>query len=150
MEISVVKARLATAARAVERPFDEAGDLQCFGYVPNDIDPPCFYAGEATIDPNVTFGDDDIVEIICRLLTSTADDEAGQLLLDKYLARKGDSSVRAALLAARGAPGQAALDGACDDFNIQRVAGYRLYRVGERTFYGAEITIRAIGDGEED
>lgn len=151
MDISIVKTRLAAAASTVAAD-PGAGKLNCYGYVPNDVDPPVFYAGEATFQHNITFGDVDQVEITCRVLTSTADaiGDVGQALLDKYLRRKGVFSIRAALLAARGAPGEMALDGACSDFNIQRIQGYRLYRVADKTYFGAELIVMAIGDGESD
>lgn len=154
MDISVVKARLATAAATVD-PIDlgngNAVQLVGYGYTPDSPETPCFYAGETTFQHNVVFaGNVDQVEITCRVLTSAIEDKTGQLLLDRYLRRTGGVSVRAALLAARGTPGQLALDGACSDFNIQRIQGYRLYRVGEgRTYFGAEIIVMAIG-GQED
>lgn len=149
MDISVVKARLAAAAATVDT-VDPVGKLTCYGYTPDDPEIPCFYAGETTFQHNITFaGDVDRVEITCRVLTSTNEDLAGQRLLDRYLRRTGGTSVRAALLAARGAPGQLALDGACSDFNIERIQGYRLYRIGEgRTLFGAEIVVMAIGGSE--
>ncbi|MER7002209.1 hypothetical protein ABT297_04060 [Dactylosporangium sp. NPDC000555] len=149
MYVALVRQRLAAAAATVVLP---AGlpKLQTFGYVPADIDPPCFYAGEAEYNPLTDFGATDTVTITCRVLTSTVDDEAGQLLLDQLLRRTGPTSVRAALERARGAPGQHALDGACDDFVVTRIAGYRLYRVADRAHFGAEITVKAVGDGTED
>lgn len=149
MDISVIKARLAAAAATVSAD-PVAGKLVGYGYTPDGPDIPCFYAGETTFQHNVTFGAVDQVEITCRVLTSTSDDEAGQRLLDKYLRRTGPFSIRAALLAARGDPGELALDGACSDFNIVRIQGYRLYRVGAETaLFGAEIIVMAIG-GQED
>lgn len=149
MDISVVKARLATAAATVDAD-EGAGQLVAYGYTPDNPEIPCFYAGETTFQHNVTFaGDVDRVEITCRVLTSSDEDLTGQRLLDRYLRRTGGMSVRAALLAARGAPGQLALAGACSDFNIERIQGYRLYRIGEgRTYFGAEIIVMAIGGSE--
>lgn len=148
MDIQLVRTRLAAACTGVVASSGEK--LNCFGYVPDAITPPVFYAGEITLDPNGTFGGFDQVEVTCRVLTSHADDAEGQRLLDEYLRRTGSSSVRAALLAARGAPGQYALSGACDDFNIKAIQGYRLYRVGTEVFFGAEIVVSVYGDGSGD
>lgn len=145
MDISAVREGL---AGAVEAHCQEATGIQCFGYVPETINPPTFYAGEATINNLSTFGQTDEVEIVCRVFTSTADDREGQRLLDQLLRRTGPTSVREALALARGGPGEAALGGACDDLVVVRIQGYRLYRIAETEFYGAEILVRAIGDGD--
>jgi len=141
----VVKRELANAVTVAEIP-----DLDAYPYVPDAPHPPCFYPGEVTIDPNQSFaptpGGHDEAEIVCRLLVDGGDDADGQAALDRYLSRSGPYSVRAALYVARGAPGQAALNGACDDFVITRIDGYRkIPGPGEGLFYGAQITIRLIG-----
>lgn len=143
MNISTVRDELAAAARGI-------ANLTCTGYVPDSVAEPHWYAGEVEIDVNNAFGAGgyDVARVTCRLLVSRADDQAGQGLLDQYLSRTGDKSIRAALNAARGAPGQLALNGACDDFAIDRIQGYRLYQVGEVQYYGAEIIVRVIGSGE--
>lgn len=141
MDISRVRQGIADAAASV------AG-LRCFGYVPDSITPPVFYAGEVEIDPEQTFGPMDKVQITCRVLVSRSDDRTGQKLLDGFLKRTGPTSIRAALAAARGAPGQAALGGVCDDMHVRRIQGYRLYRIGETAYFGAEIIVEAIGDGD--
>jgi len=148
VDISLVRTRLAAAVESVVASSGET--INCYGYVPDSVTPPVFYAGEVTINPNGTFGGDDIVDITCRVITGHSDDKEGQRLLDEFLRRTGNSSVRAALHAARGAPGQYALNGACDDFSVQAVQGYRLYRIGSEVFFGAEIIVRAIGDGSGD
>ncbi len=148
MQIQLVRERLATAVEAVRGSNGEV--LQCFGYTPDAVTPPTFYAGEVTINPNGTFNGFDTAKIVCRVLTSHSDDMEGQRLLDEFLRRTGDSSIRAAILAARGAPGEYALNGACDDVNVDAIQGYRLYRVGTEVFFGAEIVVNAIGDGEAD
>jgi hypothetical protein len=148
MNIVNVRQGLADAVAAVSV---DGVKLETYGYVPDNPSIPCFYAGEVTIN-NLTFGEEaghDDVEIVCRVLTSRASDRNGQLLLDALLSRSGAGSIRAALWNARGEPGEYALDGACDDFGIRQIRGYRLYQVGSDTFYGAEIVIRAIGNGSE-
>jgi len=148
VDISLVKTRL---AEAVESVTAESGEtINCFAFTPDAITPPVFYVGEVTINPNGTFNGFDTADFVCRILTSHADDKEGQRLLDGFLRRTGPSSIRAALHAARGGPGEYALDGAADDLNISAIQGYRLYRVGSEVFFGAEILVRVIGDGTDD
>jgi hypothetical protein len=45
----------------------------------------------------------------------------------------------------RGAPGQQALSGACDDLHLQRVQGPRLFNIGEAAYYGLEFTVFVMG-----
>lgn len=122
--------------------------LNVFGYCPDAIPEPCFYAGEAEIDFDRAYqrGMDDM-QITCRLLVSRADDRAGQAALDAYLAGSGSKSIKAAVEAARGAPGQPALGGLAHDLHLVRVQGYRMYQVGDVQYYGAELIVRVIGEG---
>lgn len=141
MQISTVRTELANAASAIE-------GLTCYGFTPDAIAEPCFYTGEVEIEANNSFGGYDVARITCRVLVSRADDQAGQKQLDDFLSRTGERSVRAAILAARGEPGEAALNGAADDLSIDRVQGYRLYKVGEYQYFGGEIIVRVIGSDE--
>lgn len=124
-------------------------ELTCLPYLPDAVPEPCFYAGEVEIDFDRTYqrGMDEI-ELTCRLLVSRGDDLAGQARLDSYMAGSGPLSVKAALDAARGAPGQAALGGLADDIHLRRVQGHRLYQVGNVMYYGAEFIVRIIGRGD--
>ncbi|WP_328465532.1 hypothetical protein OHA21_43835 [Actinoplanes sp. NBC_00393] len=143
MEPSVVKKALAAAVRAKSIP-----QLECYSYSPHAPTVPAFTIGEVSINPHETFRGMETYDVTCSVLTSTADDEAGQELLDKLLAKSGTYSVREALLDARGAPGELALDGAADDLSIERIDGYRMlaYAGQDSTYYGADITVRVIGD----
>jgi hypothetical protein len=142
MNIYQVKTELAAAVRAAEIPY-----LDTYAFAPSKPSVPCFYVGEVSIDPNNTFGAGcDVAEVTCRVLVSSAEDADGQKLLDQYLSRTGDHSVRAALLEARGEPGVAALNGAADDLKIVRIDGYRMLTdPGNDTYYGADITVQVIG-----
>jgi hypothetical protein len=141
MDVSLVKAELAAAVAALNIP-----NLDCYAFVPAKPSVPCFYTGEVLIEPNNTFRGSDVADVTCRVLTSTADDADGQLLLDRYLSRSGTYSIRAALLAARGAPGQLALNGRADDLSIVRIDGYRMLVDPENgSYYGADLTVRVIG-----
>lgn len=140
MDVSRVRQELANAAATIT-------GLRCFGYVPDSVSPPCFFPAEVDIEPNQTFSGSDKAFVTCRVLVSRADDRSGQKLLDELLSRTGSKSVRAALIAARGLPGQLALNGAADDLSIERIQGYRQYQVGsaEETYFGAEIIVKVIG-----
>ncbi|MEV0227982.1 hypothetical protein [Nonomuraea sp. NPDC050786] len=140
--MGAVRKGLADAVR------DRTPSLNCFGYVPDSVPEPCFYAGEVDITFDRTFGRGlDEIEVTCRLLVSRADDRSGQAALDRYLAGSGPHSVKAALVAARGAPGEPALGGLCDDLHLMRVQAYRMYEVGQVLYYGAELVVRVIGRG---
>ncbi|GIH69443.1 hypothetical protein [Sphaerimonospora thailandensis] len=143
MDVGAIRQALADAVSAAAIP-----GLSCFGYVPDSVPVPCFYAGEVEIDFDRAFGRGlDEVRVTCRVLVSRADDKSGQAALDAYLAGSGPGSLKTAIEAARGAPGVPALGGLAHDVHVVRVQGYRLYTVGEVEYYGAEITVRVIGKG---
>ena len=148
MDVELVRQRLADAVKAGVVLPDV--DLQTFGYVPDQVDPPCFYTAEVEIDPNIVFGPKDQFILRCRVLTSTQDDKAGQQMLDRLLRRKGPTSIRKVFHEQRGGPGVLALGGAADTLNLQKIDGYRLYKIGVDNYFGAEFRILIIGDGEED
>jgi hypothetical protein len=62
-------------------------------------------------------------------MVSRADDLSGQATLDALLSGSGPASLKAAIEAARGAPGQAAPGGAADDLQVVRAQSYRLYEM---------------------
>lgn len=152
MEISEVKAALAAAVQAADINIPGAGRLECYAHSPMAPNVPAFTCGQVAIDPLGTFGPSgpgmETLDITCSVLTSTADDDSGQRLLDKLISKDGPYSIRQALLVARGGPGQAALDGAADDVWVVRIDGYRMLEYGgpEATYYGADLTVRVIGD----
>lgn len=142
MQIARVKRELAAAVEAAG-----IARLECYGFSPSAPAVPAFTVGAVVIDPNTTFGGADTAEITCTVLTSMADDLDGQDLLDTLLSRDDPQSIRAALLAARGEPGELALNGAADDVHVLRIDGYRMVAYGgdDSTYYGADITVRVIG-----
>lgn len=135
MDIAQVRQGLADNANTVE-------GLRCFGYIPDSAAPPVFFAGEVEVTFDRTFGRglDDLM-IRCRVLVPSADDRAGQALLDRYLAGSGEWSIKEALESER------TLDGACDDLHVVRVTGYGRYEFNESNYLGAEFTVRVIGEG---
>lgn len=141
MDIALVRTRLAEAVSTIT-------GLKTFSYVPDSMPEPAFMVGEVEIEFDRTFGrGQDEMTVTCRVLVSRADDRSGQSKLDGYLAGSGLLSIKAALEAARGAPGSPALGGACDDFRVERVLGYQVYTVGDARYYGADFIVRVIGSG---
>lgn len=145
MQYDVVKAALRDAVDAANIP-----ELDAYAHCPDEPHPPCFYPAEVVIDPNGSFGPTaggfDTADITCRILASGGDDADGQRRLDRLLSRTGTYSIRAALLAARGAPGAEAIPGQADDFWITRIDGYRMVPgSNETSWYGANVTVRVIG-----
>lgn len=147
MQIAEVREALAIAASAVVLPSG-VRKLTCTGYTPDAIAEPHFFVGEVSIEFDKTFGRGlDEVEVTCRVLVGRQDDRAAQKVLDALLSGAGPASLKQALEAARGAPGEAALGGLADDFHVVRVQGYRWYEHAGVQYVGAEIIIRVIGDG---
>jgi hypothetical protein len=139
---------IASVRQALADAADTIAGLNCYAYTPNAVAEPAFVVGEVSIDFDEAFGRGmDRLTVACRVLVSAADDKSGQGNLDAYLAGSGSSSVKAALEAARGAPGSLALSGAADDLRVMRMSGYRMYQVGDDHYYGAEFTVLVIGSG---
>ena len=147
MEASAIRAAIADAARAVVLP-EGIGKLTCTGYVPDAVTAPHFFCGEYTVDYDRAMRRSlDEVELTCRVLVSRADDRAGQRILDGLLSGSGPSSLKAAIEAARGAPGEYALGGLAHDLHVMRMQGYRWYEHNGIDYVGAELIIKIIGEG---
>ncbi|WP_327180457.1 hypothetical protein OG599_35190 (plasmid) [Streptomyces sp. NBC_01335] len=145
--MSAVRAAVADAARAVALP-DGLPKLTCTGYVPDAVTAPCFFTADYTVDFDKAMGRAlDEVELTCQLLIGIADDRASQRLLDALLAGSGPASLKAAVEAARGAPGEFALGGLAHDLHVTRVQGYRWYEHQGTQYLGAQLTIKIIGEG---
>ncbi|GGZ80261.1 hypothetical protein ACFOOM_07585 [Streptomyces echinoruber] len=147
MQISAVRDAIAAAARAVVLP---AGipRLTCTGYTPDSVTEPHFFVGEVEVTYDRTMGRGlDQLDFTCRVLVGRQDDRAGQRVLDALLSGGGPASLKAAIEAARGAPGQPALGGLADDLHVMRVQGYRWYEHQGTTYVGAELVIKVIGSG---
>lgn len=141
MDIFAVRTAIADAASAaVSTP-----SLTCTGYAPDAITEPHFFVGDYTIDYNQTYRGSETVEFTCGLMVGRPDDLSAQKLLDGYLSRSGPASIKAAIEAARGAPGQAALGGLADDLHVTRGQSYRFYEFAGTQYLGAELIIKVIG-----
>lgn len=145
MDLELVSQRLAVLGKNAE------GIRAADAFVPDSVTVPHFYVGEVRLDYDQTYGGLMDVQFICVVLTATTDDRAGQKSLKSFMKRSGPTSIKAALEAGRGEPGEAALDGACDDLHVKGVQAHRIYRVGDANYYGAQWTVRVIGtDSEEE
>jgi hypothetical protein len=147
MQISEVREAIAEAARAIVLPAG-AGALTCTGYTPDAVTEPHFFVGEVEVNFDKAMGRGlDELSITCRALVGRGDDRAAQKVLDGLLSGAGPASLKAAIEAARGAPGELALGGLADDLHLQRVQGYRWYEHNGTQYVGAELIIRVIGKG---
>ncbi|AVH58664.1 MULTISPECIES: hypothetical protein [Streptomyces] len=146
MQISEIRAAIAAAASAVVMPTG-VGKLTCTGYLPDSIYEPHFYVGEYDQEYDRTYGGVDRVEFTCLVLVGRADDLSCQKILDGLLSRGGPSSLKVAIEAVRGAPGQKALGGLAHDLRVIRVQAYRWYEHDGTKYVGAELVVEVIGDG---
>ena len=141
MDISTVREAIAAAASAAT----STPALTCTGFAPDAITEPHFYVGDYTIDYDQTYSRSETVEFTCGLMVGRPDDRSAQKLLDGYLSRSGPASVKAAIEAARGAPGQPALGGLADDLHVTRAQSYRFYEFAGVQYLGAELIVKVIG-----
>lgn len=147
MQIALIREALADAAAAVVMPAG-VPKLTCTGYVPDSVTEPHFFTGEVDVDFDKAMGRRlDELTVTCRVLVGRADDRASQQVLDALLSGSGPASLKAAIEAARGAPGEYALGGLADDLHLMRIQGYRWYEHAGNTYVGAELVIKVIGDG---
>lgn len=147
MDMYAIRAAVADAARTVVLP---AGipKLTAHGYTPDSIVAPCFFTAEYDVTFDKAMGRAlDEVELTCRVLVSRTDDASAQRLLDYLLSGSGPASLKAAMVAARGAPGEYALGGLAHDLHLKRVQGYRWYEHQGTQYVGAELVITIIGEG---
>jgi hypothetical protein len=147
VQISAVRDAIAQAASTVVLP-DGIGKLTCSGYTPDSVVAPHFFVAEYTQDYDKAMRRSlDDLEFTCRVLVARSDDRASQRILDSMLSGSGPASLKAAIEAARGAPGQYALGGLAHDLHVMRVQGYRWYEHEGAQFVGAELIVKVIGDG---
>lgn len=147
MQISAIRDAIAAAASDVALPAG-VGRLKCTGYVPDAVLAPCFFVGEVEVTFDKAMGRRlDELLFTCRVLAGRQDDRTSQRVVDALLSGSGPASLKQAIEAARGAPGEMALGGLADDLHLQRVQGYRWFEHAGSTYVGAELVIKVIGDG---
>ncbi|HEU4422063.1 MAG TPA: hypothetical protein VFR67_05925 [Pilimelia sp.] len=133
MDIAAIRRAIAAASRTV---VDASGArLEASHFVPDSIDPPFAYpaATDGNYDETTDLAAGVVVTV--RVLTSRAEDQSGQELLDGYLADSGPTSVKAAIEA------DPTLGGLVDDLAVTGWSGHRLYEIGGVDYYGAELTV---------
>lgn len=132
----------AIAAAAADATSDPA--LTTTGFVPDAITEPHLFVAEPEISYDKTFGRTAELELTCRLLVGRQDDRAAQTLLRKYLSTGNQESVKDAIEAARGGPGQPALGGLVDDLWVRRVERPRWYQHADTQYVGVDIQIKVV------
>ncbi|MEW2177144.1 hypothetical protein AB0890_12545 [Streptomyces sp. NPDC005406] len=145
--MSAVRDAVADAARGVVLP-EGLARLTATGYVPDAVTVPSFFTADYTVEYDRAMNRGlDKVELTCQVLVGIADDRAAQRLLDALLSGSGPASLKAAIEAARGAPGESALGGLADDLHVTRLQGYRWYEHQGTTYLGGQLIVNIIGEG---
>nr|MDT0658027.1 hypothetical protein [Micromonospora sp. DSM 115978] len=137
MDISAVRRGLADACATVVLP--DGGRLATSHYIPDSVDPPVVYPAESTGTYNTSLDATTDATVTLRVLTSRAEDQAGQELLDALLSDEGPSSLIAAIHT------DPTLGGECSDATVTGWSGYTLYDVAATEYYGAELTVEILG-----
>lgn len=146
MDVVTVLQRLVAAAGTVTLVPPRA--VQMLDYVPDDVEPPTIYPDAVKVDFDQTMNrGTDKLTVRLRMLCARTDDREGQHMLYGALAGSGASSVKAAIEAAKGAPGVGALAGACDDLHVSEVGEARWYEIAGVRYVGADFTVVIYGSG---
>lgn len=133
MDIAQIRLKVAAACRTA---VDGTGvHLEASHYIAGPITPPFAYPAAADGNYDDTLDGAATAVVTVRLLTSRAEDQSGQELLDAFLATTGPTSVKAAI------ESDAALNALVDDLQVSGWSGYRLYEIGGVDFFGAELTV---------
>jgi hypothetical protein len=149
VDYDLVANALAAAARTCTYPAPDGSSLplNAHGFAREAIDPPTFEVGEVEIGGDATFEDDDgsaleTPTFTCRIYASRASAaEIAHPLLRGFLARRGPSSVKAAIEADR------TLGGLVDALIVGKRFGYGVYEVAGKDYYGARFEINVWGRG---
>lgn len=149
MQPEAIGEALAEAAAEVVLPAGYNAGLTCTGYMPDSVSPPHLFLADFSGVFDLVMGrKQDELSMTFRVLFGRADDRSAQKLMFALLAGAGPASLKQAFEAARGAPGEYALNGLADDFQVQRFDGMRWYEHAGVQYVGTEIKIRVIGEGD--
>jgi hypothetical protein len=136
LDLALIFARIATAV--------DIEGLTSTAFLPDAINEPAFFGLEQQVDYDRTFGRTADLEITCRVLVGRQEDEASQRLLRKYLSTGNAESIKDAIEATRGGPGQPALSGAADDLWVRRAERPRWYEHNGTKYIGCDIVIKVV------
>jgi hypothetical protein len=143
MDLDAVCVAIAANITAAELTVAGHG-LTATPFAPDALTAPHFFTAEFTGEYKKSFNSLMEMTLTCRLMLARADDRSGQQQI-RRLASTGESTIAAAFDSMRGAPGQSALSGACDDLYLRRVQGPRLFTIGAEQYYGLEFTVFVMG-----
>lgn len=143
MDIDDVCTAIAAAVTAAQLTVNDRR-VTATPFAPDNLTPPHFYTAEFDGSYDGTYAALTRLTLTCRLMLSSAAGFAGQQQA-KILASTGTGTLHQTFRGMRGAPGQAALSGACDDLHLQRVQGPRIFTIGEAAYYGLEFTVFVMG-----
>lgn len=133
MDPAAIRTALATALRTV---VDDAGaQLEASPFAPDALDPPWAYPGQMVGEYDQTMGGLSGLTVTVKVMTSRAEDQRGQELLDAFLADAGPTSIKAAIEA------DPTLGGECADLHVAGWDGYQTYEIAGAEYYGAELTV---------
>lgn len=121
MDLADIRATIAAACRTVT-------GLEASPFIPDSIDPPFAFPGQVEWTYHETVDEAAGAVITLKLLTSRAEDQAGQELLDALL-----GPVKTAIEAATGY-----------DMTVSGGSGYRLVDAAGIEYYGAELTVLVL------
>lgn len=146
MNYGTVVARLVAAVgSAVSTP---ARTMTMYDYMPDSVEVPCVFPEGVKVgfDKTMARGTDELT-VRLRLLCARTDDREGQHMIYGYLDGAGTGSVKARLEAARGAPGTAALSGACDDLHVTEISEATWIEHEGEKYIGVDFTVYIVGSG---
>lgn len=144
MDLNTVADRLVAVVEAANITVNDQR-LTATAEAPDALVVPHLFAAEIVGQYHKTYGGQVQVVWTWRLMGSRAEDRWGQRALRQVANATGTGSLLATLEAARGAPGQPALSGACDDFTVQRFTGPRLFEIGQAQYFGLEFSLFVMG-----
>ncbi len=144
LDLDDVCEALAAAVTAAELTVN-GQQVTATAFGPDAVTPPHFFTAEYVLTYDKTFGAESELTLTCRLIVARGTDYAAQKGMRELASHVGSNSIPAVFRAARGAPGQSALNGAADDLHLLRAQGPRLYEINKVEHYGLEFTVFVMG-----
>lgn len=144
MNITLIHQRLAEAVNNAQLTGNNLRVIAT-AYMPKKPEPPHFYPFNWRATYDRTHGG--MVELTetWHLVLAMGDDEAAHYEATG-LAGTGEGTIRAAIIAARGGPGEDALGGAVDDIVLRSASGPNPVSVGDTHYLVIEFVLYMTGD----